>query len=306
MAEHGGPAIGRRKLGTALRGYRIAAGHTMAHIADQLGCSVGKISRLETALVPPNLADVRTLVDLYGLGAEEGDRLLGLAGQAREKAWWSSYLDVVPADSATFFGLEDGAATICEYSAGILPGLLQTPAHIHAVMAGAADAEPTLSERRVELRLRRQQVLRRARPPALHCVLDEAALHRTVGGRRARLAQLMHLLEMVELPNVTIQVLPLDAAEHPQLGSRFSILRFADPTDPQVVYLEEPGRNTFLDSAGHLDHFTEAFRTVCELSLSPSASTELIMEMVGGDPAGVRHRTPRPAPLARTPATPRR
>lgn len=251
----------------------------MQQVADHLGCSAGKISRLEAALVPPNLADIRVLAEFYGLAADEREELIEVARQARQRSWWSTYLDVVPADSATFFGLEDGAASISEYSAGIIPGLLQAPAYIHAVMADAADAATALTDRRVELRLRRQQILRRTHPPNLHVVLDEAALHRTIGGRRAQLAQLAHLREMADLPHVTVQVLPLEAGGHPQLESRFSILRFADPADPQVVYLEEPHRNTFLDAADELDRYSDAFRRICELAHPLNTSVALVDEI---------------------------
>lgn len=277
VVDQVGPAVGRRRLGAELRRHRTAAGKTMRQVADHLNCSAGKISRLEAALVAPNVSDVRIMLDYYGVSGAERDALVAVARQAREKAWWNDYSDVVPPDSARFFGLEDGATVIKEYSVGLVPGLLQTPEYVRALTSCASPAaDPVQVERRVELRLRRQHLLHRPDPPQLHVVMDQTVLYDPVGGDLAASRQLAYLAEVAGLPYVTLQVLPANVGEHPGKSVRFSILRFWDPADREIVYLEQPRANTYLDGADDLNFFSGAFDRICELALSADESLKAV------------------------------
>lgn len=277
VVEQVGPAVGRRRLGIELRRHRIAAGKTMQEVADHVNCSAGKISRLEAALVSPNVSDVRVMLDYYGVLGPERDALVAVARQARQKAWWNDYSDVVPPDSARFFGLEDGATVIKESSLGLVPGLLQTPEYMRALISCApSDADAATIERRVELRLRRQELLYRPHPPQLHVVMDQTVLCDPVGGEPAAGRQLGYLAEVAELPNITLQVLPANAGEHPGKGVRFSILRFRDPADREIVYLEQPRANTYLDGADDLGFYSVAFDRICHLALTPDESRKAV------------------------------
>ncbi len=272
VVDQVGPALGRRRLGMELRRHRIAAGKTMRQVADHLNCSAGKISRLEAALVAPNVSDIRVMLDYYEVPGSERDVLVAVARQAREKAWWNDYSDVVPPDSARFFGLEDGATAIKAYSVGLVPGLLQTTDYARALISCASDADSAKNERRVELRLRRQQLLRRPEPPQLHVVMNQTVLSDPVGGDLAASRQLAYLAEVTELPNVTLQVLPTNAGAHRAKDERFSIFRFRDPADREVVFLEQPMSNTYLDSADYLGYYSDAFDQISALALSPDES----------------------------------
>lgn len=276
VVDQVGPAVGRRRLGAELRRHRIAAGKTMRQVADHLNCSAGKISRLEAALVAPNVSDVRVMLDYYGVSGSERDALVAVARQAREKAWWNDYSDVVPPDSARFFGLEDGATAIKEYSVGLVPGLLQTPEYVRALISCALDADSVKVERRVKLRLHRQRLLHRPDPPQLHVVMDQTVLYDPVGGDPVAGRQLAYLAEIAELPNVTLQLLPTNVGEHPGKSVRFSILRFRDPADREIVYLEQPRANTYLDSADDLGFFSGAFDRICELALTAGESLKAV------------------------------
>lgn len=286
MAEEMSPAVGRRRLGAALRAHRLAAGRTLVDVAEHLACSAGKISRLEAALVAPNVSDVRVLLDLYGVRGADRESLLAVARRSRDRAWWNDYSDVLPADSATFFGLEDGAALIQEYSGGLVPGLLQAAEYARALMECAPGVDPATVARRLELRLRRQQLLVRSEPPRLHVVLDEAVLVDTVGGPAGAARQLARLVEAAARPTTTIQLLPAGAGAHPSKGGRFSILCFPDPADRHVVYLEHDRFNTFLDGRADIDHYSHAFSVIADRAYPPEESVQLLSAASANREAG--------------------
>lgn len=280
VADQAGPAVGRRRLAGALRRHRTDAGLTMHQVARHLDCWTGKISRLEAGLVAPNVSDVRVLLALYGVEDHERDALLEMARLAREKAWWHAYTDVVPPESARFFGLEDGSAAISEYGVQLIPGLLQTAEYARALMESAPDATPETIKRRLELRLRRQQLLDRPAGPQLHVVLYEALLHDIVGSVAVTATQLTRIVEVTQRPNVTVQVLPFTAGAHPGKGSPFTILRFANPSDPEIVYLESPRQNIYVENQDDVGFYSHAFDRIKKLSYSPGNSVDAITAAV--------------------------
>ncbi|HST63819.1 MAG TPA: Scr1 family TA system antitoxin-like transcriptional regulator, partial [Mycobacteriales bacterium] len=155
------PAVGRRRLAQELRRLRSAAGLTITEVAGRLECSAGKISRIETGTVSAQATDVAAMLDLYGVAGSQRATLADLVRAARRRAWWQDYADVVPAGSSRFFGLEDGAARIEQHAGPLVPGLLQTPAYARAIVTAAAEVPPADVERRIALRLRRQELLTR-------------------------------------------------------------------------------------------------------------------------------------------------
>src|SRR5690606_12426660 len=156
--------------------------------------------------------------------------------KANEPGWWHRYSDLLPSWFGTYLGLEQAATKIRTYEAHLVPGLLQTPEYARAVVTlGYEDAD---TDRRVAVRQRRQEILHRSDPPFVSAVIDEAALHRPVGGPEVHRAQMRHLVELAQLLNVTIQVVPYSSGEHAAAGSSFSILRFAAAELPAIVYLE--------------------------------------------------------------------
>jgi len=271
-----GPAVGRRRLAAELRRLRTAANKTIHDVAEALECSAGKISRIETAMVSARLQDVREMLDLYAVGGTERDDLLNLVRRARQRAWWHEFADVVPPQSATFFGLEDGAASIAEHQVVLVPGLLQTAEYARALLNAPRPLSPDTVSRRLELRLRRQKLLDGSDVPTYHAVLDEAVLHRVVGGQQVMAAQLRHLVDMAERPRVTIQVLPFDTDVHTGLGMAFVIFRFADPTEPEIVYLEQLTGNSYVEQPADVGIYLSTFADACERALTPEDSVRAI------------------------------
>lgn len=236
-----GPAVPRMVLGARLRELRQSQYVSRQEAAEAIRTTHGHIVRLELGRAACRLRDVADLLTIYSV-TDESERavLLALAEQANCAGWWDSYLDVVPEWLHTYLALEQAADVIRSYEVQFVPGLLQTPAYARAVIElGHAEAPEAQIERRVELRMRRQQILHGPRPPRLWAVIDEAALRRPLGGSATMRAQLEHLAALSELPHVTIQILPFRAGGHSAAGGPVTLVRLPENGLPDVVYLEQ-------------------------------------------------------------------
>jgi transcriptional regulator with XRE-family HTH domain len=278
----GSPTVRRRELGTRLRELRKRKDLTVDQVAAHLECSASKISRIETGQRGAMPRDVRDLCDLYGVTEQaERDRLMSLAREGKQQGWWQSY--ELPFATSTYMGLEAEAVLIKDYDSAIVPGLLQSPDYVRALHDDPlpeptrAELTPELIEQRVEARSRRQQLLTRKMPAPLEfwAILDEAALHRVVGGPRVMGAQLKRIVEVVELPNVTVQIIPYSAGAHPALNSTFNILEFASPV-PDVVYSEGLAGFIFMDRQEDIRRYEEVFERLSKKSLPENKSIDLI------------------------------
>ena len=276
MHEAGSPEVGRRQLAMDLRRLRASSGRTIDDVARHLECSAAKVSRMETGVVRVGLQDLRAVLELYGVVGAERDALFALARQSRTRGWWHDFADVVPAGSETFYGLEDGAATIGQHSTSLVPGLLQTADYARALVGSVPGVPTAVRQRRVDLRLRRQQLLERPRPPALRMVLDEAVLRREIGGSAVMAAQLGHLLAVARRPTVQLQVLPFAAGAHPAAGVSFTVFGFAEPEETPVVFREQLDANSFLDRPEQVAVYADALADACRAAADPARSQELL------------------------------
>jgi transcriptional regulator with XRE-family HTH domain len=270
----GSPEVGRRHLAMDLRRLRAATGRTIDDVARHLECSAAKVSRMETGVVRVGISDLRAVLELYGVVGAEREALFALARRSRRRGWWHEFTDVVPPGSETFYGLEDGAATIQQYSTSLVPGLLQTPAYAVALVGSVPGVPEAVRRRRVDLRLRRQQLL--ARAPTVTMVLDEAVLRREVGGAAVMAGQVAHLLEMARCPHVRLQVLPFAAGAHPAAGVSFTVFGFADPGEAPVAFRELLDANSFLDRPDQVAFYTDAFAEASRVAADPEASSALL------------------------------
>jgi transcriptional regulator with XRE-family HTH domain len=231
----------RMVLGLRLQRLREAGGTTPADAAAAIGISEPELERIEHGRADIAPADLTELLSRYGV-TDEGERqtLATLVEQAAQPAWWEPFRDVVPAWLEAYLGLERAATVIRSYEVQFVHGLLQTEAYARAVIALAQpEVNRSEMERRVELRMRRQQVLHREFAPHLWAVIDEAVLRRPVGGPATMRAQFEHLVELSELPHVTLQVVPFRAAGRVAAGGPITLLRLPERELPDVVYLEQ-------------------------------------------------------------------
>ncbi|GAA1822661.1 helix-turn-helix transcriptional regulator [Luedemannella flava] len=282
-----GPTVLRMLLGAHLRRLREAAGVTREDAGWEIRSSESKISRMELGRVSFKERDVADLLTLYGLDDdEERTRLLALARDANTPGWWHRYGDVLPSWFQSYLGLEASASLIRTYEVQFIPGLLQTPEYARGViLLGNATAKPDDVDRRVTLRIKRQEVLTRTEPPQLWAVVDEAALRRPIGGAEVMRGQLEALLAATKLPNVRLQVIPFRAGGHAAAGGAFSILRFPDQDLPDVVYVEQLTSALYLDKRDDVDHYAEAMERLCVEAEPPTRTSEILERILRDLPA---------------------
>jgi transcriptional regulator with XRE-family HTH domain len=252
-----GPTVVRVLVGSRLRRLREARGISREDAGYAIRASGSKISRLERGRHSFKQRDVADLLTLFGVTDEaERHEVLELAEQANAPGWWQPYGDVVPAWFEPYLGLEQSAGIIRCYEVQFVPGLLQTEQYARAVVPLGRPVEPDdRIDRRVALRMRRQQILRRSDPPKLWVVIDEAALRRPYGGAATMRGQLRHLIGLAELPHISIQVMPLAEGGHAAAGGPITFLRFPEGDLPDVVYLEQLASAVYLDKRADTSHY---------------------------------------------------
>jgi transcriptional regulator with XRE-family HTH domain len=261
----GGPTVLRILLGAQLRRLREGRRISLQEAGDAIRASHSKVSRLETGRVGFKDRDIADLLTFYGVTDEqERTALRDLARRANAQGWWHDYSDILPSWFEAYVGLEEAATQIRSYEIQFVPGLLQTEDYSRAVtLLGHADAPAEEIDRRVRLRTARQQLLTGPRAPHLLAVVDEAVLRRPVGGVDVMRAQLKHLIEAAAQPNVTIQIIPFQAGGHAATAGAFSILRFAEPDLPDVVYVEQLTGALYLDKRETVDHYQAVMERLC-------------------------------------------
>ena len=285
VSADGGPATGptvlRMLLGAQLRRLREASGVSREGTGWEIRSSESKISRMELGRVGFKERDVADLLTLYGVtAADERTALLKLARDANSPGWWHRYGDVLPSWFQSYLGLEAAAAMIRSYEVQFVPGLLQTPEYARAVvLLGHRGASAAEIERRVELRMQRQQLLHRADPPQLWAVVDEAALRRPMGGPQVMRAQLTALIEATSSPHVRVQVIPFDAGGHAAASGAFTILRFGDDDLPDIVYIEQLTSAIYLDKREDLDYYAVAMERLCVEAAPPERTPEILTRL---------------------------
>ncbi len=274
----GGTTVRRLMLGSQLRRLREAGGVSREEAGYSIRASESKISRMELGRVSFKERDVADLLTLYGVaGDAERAAVLGLVGDANAASWWHPYGDVLPAWFQTYLGLEEAASVIRSYEVQFIHGLLQTADYARAVIAlGNQTAPAEEIERRVEVRVRRQDLLTGEQAPQLLAVIDEAALRRPWGGAAVMRDQIDRLAELAELPNVVLQVMPLGFGGIRAEGGAFSMLSFPEPELPEVVYLEQFTSALYLDKPDQVAEYGRAMDRLVADSLEPEESLKLL------------------------------
>jgi transcriptional regulator with XRE-family HTH domain len=275
-----GPTLRRRRLGAELKRCRENANMTQENVSRHFEWHAAKVTRIETARVTVTARDVRDLLTLYGVQDDDyRDALVELARQSKERTWWTDYRDVM---RGAYVGLEDGAVAMRSWEPIVLPGLLQTREYMAALLrAGRAADAPADIDRRIALRLQRQERrLRGDRPLELTAIIDESVVRRVVGGPECMNDQLKHLIDATQLHNVTLQVLPFDAGEHPFLGGSAALLEFPETTHMDVVYLEGIAGDYYEEQPTEVARYREEFQRLSAKALDPRMTVKLIESLL--------------------------
>jgi transcriptional regulator with XRE-family HTH domain len=282
MIAPGSPTVRRRRLAAELRGIRESKGKSGDTVAAALKWSPSKISRYERARTGLRPREVERLLDYYEITGPRRALLLGLAEDAAQKGWWEEHADSLSEDYKQFIGLEHEATSMAIWHVDVVTGLLQTEEYARHIIGSYSRVEPVapgMIGRLVRVRMRRQQVLNRD-GLELSVVLDESVLKRRIGDDSVMYDQLQRLVKEADRPNLTLQVLPLDA-QHSVFGESFVIFSFGQDADAmlQDVVSTEHLRSGFT-LEGERDTYLHriAFQMLSEASLDPAASRALILK----------------------------
>ncbi len=282
MTTGAGPTVRRRQLMAELKRLREGARLTQDEVASRLDWHPTKVMRIETGRTAPHPNDVRAMLELYGVtDADVTAGMTKLARDARQRGWWYSYRDVLLHRYEFYIGLESEAVSIQAFELAMIPGLLQTEDYARALIRGLMACDGAEIERRVEVRMTRQELLARPDRPQLWAILDEAAVRRVVGGRAIMRAQLLHLVHSSEHGQTTLQVLPYSAGPHPGQGGPFTVLRFAELAEPRVVCMETVGGNLYVDKPEEVSLYATAFDQLRAVALSPAQTRAMLHSLAG-------------------------
>ncbi|MFJ4683962.1 helix-turn-helix domain-containing protein [Streptomyces sp. NPDC088789] len=280
MASNVNPTVRRRRLGQELRRLRELKGMTAEEVAERLLVSQSKISRLENGRRSISQRDVRDLCGVYEVEDHRMvDSLMQMAKDSRQQGWWHSFGDI---PYSVYIGLETDAASLRVYDPQVVPGLLQTRGYAESLITGALpEAAPADIDKRVQVRLRRQERISAAENPLrLWAVLDEAALRRAVGSRQVMIEQLEHLLDMSQLPHVTVQVIPFSMGAHPGVSGQYAILEFPDAADSSVVYIEGVTSDLYLEKPQDVGRYSVMYEHLRAQALNVEQTRQFISDVV--------------------------
>jgi hypothetical protein len=265
-------------LGAQLRRLRETAAVSRDDAGYHIRASGSKISRMELGRVSFKERDVTDLLEFYGVADKaEREKLLQLTREANATPWYHQFQDVVPDWFHVFVGLEEAAQLIRVYEVQFVPGLLQTEEYARAIITqGAVGSDSDEVESRVALRMGRQKLLTRDKPPRYWVIMDEAALRRPMGGRDVHVSQIERLIDLVGEPNITLQVMPFRYGGHAADGGAFTIMRFPETDLPDVVYMEYLTGAHYIDKPEEVERYAAVMERLSVAGTSPDRTREIL------------------------------
>jgi transcriptional regulator with XRE-family HTH domain len=274
------PAVAARRLTTALKQARNAAGFTQDKTAESLDWSLSKTVRIESGAVGITTTDLRALLGLYGI--TDKDRvadLIATAREARQTPWWKkNFGDIASEQYLQFVEFEQTAEQILSYEPLFVPGILQTRDYANAITLDLArDPAPERLKRFVDFRLERQKLLGAEQPPKMSFVLDESTVRRQVGSADIMSGQVMHLINLAERPRLSIRILRFTGGLTYGMQTPFVLMRFPDLADSPVLYFEAPrGSTAVIDDEAEINRYGRSFEQLQRMSLSERDTVEFL------------------------------
>jgi transcriptional regulator with XRE-family HTH domain len=281
------PLVQRRRLRTELRRARGETRLTQDQVANAMDWSLSKVIRIETGAVGISTNDLRALLNLYEISdSNRIDELIELARVSRQTSWWSRYREDISSQYFQFIEYEEAASIQRIYEPLIVPGLLQTPEYADTVVRRLAppDMPEAIIRTRVEIRLKRQQVLEQAAPPTLIFALGESAIQYLLGEGAVARGQVARLIEIANRPNITIEIVPFSAGLCRGMDESFTILEFPDPEDGDVFFTEGPGPRDMIvshDESGDITAYREILEQLRGISLRKTGTLAYLRNLAG-------------------------
>ncbi|QKV94164.1 helix-turn-helix domain-containing protein [Streptomyces sp. NA02950] len=280
--RHHPPTVRLRRLAAELRRLRSAAGLTRDEVTEKKGINAATLYRIEKARARPQKRTLLALLDLYEATEAQRSDLLAVQSGSNDQGWLRPYHSELPEEYAAYIGFEAEARTVRNYESLFIPGLAQTEPYARAVVKGVwAAASHKQVEQRVQARMERQALLSKEHPLQLWAIVDEAAIRRTVGGRKVMQEQTRHLLRLMEEPHVTFQVIPFDKGAHAGMPGSFVHMDFPDPADPELVYVDTPAGDLFLESETEIRRYKSMFEHLQAVAVGPNESADLLAKVAG-------------------------
>ena len=272
-----------RRLAFELRGLREAGDLSREDVSERTGINEATLYRIETARTKPQLRTLNALLDTYAVKPEKRTELVTLTKEADQEGWLETYPDELPIEYTNYIVFEQVAKRLRNYESLFIPGLLQTEDYARAVIKGTLQSVTDEQiNTRVQARMKRQELLAKDNPLQLRAIMDEAALHREVGGRAVMHRQLLHLIEMNKLPHVTVQVIRYGAGAHPGMPGSFVFIEFPEAADPAAVYIDSMAGDLFLESDVDIQRYAQMVEQLVGLAASPDESSALIRSIADG------------------------
>jgi transcriptional regulator with XRE-family HTH domain len=274
------PTLRLRRLAAEMRRRREEAGLTQDEVFERTSINQATLYRVENALSRPQVRTLRALLDLYGVNSERTAYLLTLLRESDQRGWLETIDADLPERLTTYIELEDEARTVLNYESSFVPGLLQTEDYARSLIRGVLpEATRAEVDGRVEVRMRRQEVLTRESPIRFWAIVGEGALRHRVGGIEVMRRQMLRLAEAADEPNITLQVLPFEAGAHPGMLGSFHVLNFDHEEFPNIVYIDSMAGDLFLDAPADIERYTVIFQYLRAIALSPEGSVDLITKL---------------------------
>lgn len=274
------PTVRLRRLAGELRRLREASGLTREVVCERTGINEATLYRLETGRARPQRRTLLALLAVYEVTDAERETLLDLIKGDQSSSWIQPRYTSLPEHLSAYMAFEAEAASVRNYEAAFIPGLLQIEAYARAVVRGGRpEGTDDEVEQRVSARLERQALLTKPNPLRLWAIIDEAVLHRVVGSPSTIREQLRHLVTTSNLPHVTLQLIPFTAGAHPGMPGSFVVMSFPDPADPEIVYLDSMAGDLFVETDDDITRFGGVFDHLRATALSPQDSRKFIERM---------------------------
>lgn len=274
------PTVRLRRLAAELRRLRAAAQLTREDVTDRTGINGATLYRIEKARARPQKRTLLALLDLYEAAAEQRADLLAVQSGSNDQGWLRPYHSELPEEYTAYIGFEAEARAVRNYESLFIPGLAQTEDYARAVVKGGL---PTAGQKevaqRVQARMERQALLAKEHPLQLWAIVDEAAIRRMVGGRSVMQEQAQHLLKLMEEPHITFQVIPFDKGAHAGMTGSFVHMDFPDPADPELVYVDTPAGDLFLESEAEIRRYKSMFEHLQAVAVGPNDSADLLTKV---------------------------
>ncbi|GAA3929813.1 helix-turn-helix transcriptional regulator [Streptomyces gulbargensis] len=274
------PTVRLRRLAAELRKLRAEAGLTREDVTERTGINEATLYRIERSRTRPQRRTLVGLLDLYGAEEMRRNDLLALQSGSNDQGWLRPYHSELPEEYTAYIGFEAEARTIRNYESLFIPGLAQTEPYAMEVVKGVLPtASPKEIEQRVQARMERKAVLTKERPVQLWAIVDEAAVRREVGGRDVMRGQLRHLIDLMAAPHVTFQIIPFEKGAHVGMTGSFVHMDFPDRDDPELVYLDTPAGDLFLESEPEIRRYKSMFEHLQAVALGPQDSAEFLAKV---------------------------